>query len=153
MLDDLGLLPTLRWYIEKYGKRWKIKTHYEATGLHQKLNSDLETALYRIIQEALTNVAKHANADDVHIHLSFTDLAITVTITDNGIGFDPHDVLASDIQKRGYGIIGIRERVSSFGGRIDIRSRRGEGTRITAEIPLKDSEGEDEPKKDKNPDR
>jgi two-component system sensor histidine kinase UhpB len=153
ILDDLGLLPTLRWYIESYGKRWKIKTHYESTGFHQKLNPELETALYRVIQEALTNVAKHARADDVHIHLGCTDSAIIVTITDNGMGFDPQEVSALETQKRGYGIIGMQERISSFGGRIDIRSRRGAGTQITIEIPLRNSEGEDEPKEDENPDR
>jgi signal transduction histidine kinase len=149
----LGLLPTLRWYIENYGKRWKIKTHYEATGFQQKLNPELETALYRVIQEALTNVAKHARADDVHIHLDCADSAIMVTITDNGTGFDPQEVLGADLQRRGYGIIGMQERVSSFGGRMDIRSRRGAGTQISIEIPLKSSEGEDEPKEDKNSDR
>ena len=153
ILDDLGLLPTLRWYIENYGKRWKIKTHYEATGFQQKLNPELETALYRVIQEALTNVAKHARADDVHIHLGCADSAIMVTITDNGTGFDPQEVLGADLQRRGYGIIGMQERVSSFGGRMDIRSRRGAGTQITIEIPLRNSEGEDEPKEDKNSDR
>ncbi len=153
ILDDLGLLPTLRWYIENYGKRWKIKTHYESTGFQQKLNPELETALYRVIQEALTNVAKHARADDVHIHLGCEDSAIIVTITDNGTGFDPQKVLGADLKRRGYGIIGMQERVSSFGGRIDIRSRRGAGTQISIEIPLRNSEGEDEPKEDENSDR
>ncbi len=153
MLDDLGLLPTLRWYIENYGKRWKIKTHYEAISFPEKMNPDLETALYRVIQEALTNIAKHARADDVHIHLSCTDLAVMVTITDNGIGFDPQEVPALEAQKRGFGIMGMQERVSSFGGQIDILSRPGAGTQIAIEIPLKSPEGEDEPKEDKNPDR
>jgi signal transduction histidine kinase len=153
ILDDLGLLPTLRWYIENYGKRWKIKTHYEAIGFQQKLNPELETALYRVVQEALTNVAKHARADDVHIHLGCADSAIMVTITDNGTGFDPQEMLGADLQRRGYGIIGMQERVSSFGGRMDIRSRRGAGTQISIEIPLRNSEGEDEPKEDKNSDR
>jgi signal transduction histidine kinase len=153
ILDDLGLLPTLRWYIENYEKRWKIKTHYEATDFQQKLNPELETALYRVVQEALTNVAKHARADNVHIHLSCADSAIMVTITDNGTGFDPQEVLGTDIQRRGYGIIGMQERVSSFGGRMDIRSRRGAGTQISIEIPLRNSEGENEPKEDKNSDR
>jgi signal transduction histidine kinase len=153
MLDDLGLLPTLRWYIENYGKRWKIKTHYEATGFRRKLNPELETTLYRVIQEALNNVAKHARADEVHIHLSCTDLAIMVTITDNGIGFDPQEVFGSDRQKRGFGIMGMQERVSFFGGRIDIRSQAGAGAQMTIEIPLKSSGGEDEPKEDTSPDR
>ncbi|MFQ6077625.1 MAG: ATP-binding protein [Thermodesulfobacteriota bacterium] len=153
MLDDLGLLPTLRWYIENYGKRCKIKTHYEAIGFPEKVDPELETTLYRVIQEALTNIAKHARADDVHVHLSSTDLAITVTITDNGAGFDPQEVSTLDTQKRGFGIMGMQERVSSLGGRIDIRSRQGAGTQITIEIPLKSSEGEDEPAKDKSSDR
>jgi len=153
MLDDLGLLPTLRWYIENYGKRWKIKTHCEAIGFPEKVNPELETALYRVIQEALTNIAKHARADDIHIHLSCTDSAIMVTITDNGIGFNPQEVPTLETQKRGFGIMGMQERISSFGGRIDIRSRQGAGTQITIEIPLKSSEGEDEPTEDKSPDR
>jgi two-component system sensor histidine kinase UhpB len=153
MLDDLGLLPTLRWYIENYGKRWNIKTHYEATGFRGKLNPELETALYRVIQEALNNVAKHASADDVHIHLSCTDFAVMLTVTDNGIGFDPRKVLGSNIQKREVGIKGMQERVFSLGGRIDIRSRPGGGTRITIEIPLTSPEEENEQKEDKNPDR
>jgi len=153
MLDDLGLLPTLRWYIENYGKRWKINTHYEAIGFPEKVNSELETALYRVIQEALTNIAKHARAADVHVHLSCTDLLVMVTITDNGIGFNPQEVPALETQKRGFGIMGMQERISSFGGRINIRSRQGAGTQITIEIPLKSPEGEDESTEDKSLDR
>ncbi len=148
MLDDLGLIPTLRWYVEQYGKRWKIEAHYEAVGFHEKLDPELETALYRLIQEALTNIAKHAQADDVNVDLNRTDSAITVTITDNGRGFDPEEVLRMNIQKRGLGIRGMQERVSILGGTIDIRSRPAAGTQIAIEIPLKIPEAENEPKED-----
>lgn len=151
MLDDLGLLPTLRWYIENYGRRLKIKTHYEAIGFTEKLNPELEIVLYRVIQEALNNVAKHAHADDVHVHLNSADSSITVTITDNGIGFDPQNVFSMNIGKRGFGIMGMQERVSSLGGRVDIRSRPGRGTQIAIEIPLEISEAEDEPQEDYSP--
>lgn len=149
MLDDLGLVPTLRWYIENYGRRLKIQTHYEAIGFREKLNAEIETALYRVIQEALTNIAKHAQADEVDIRLNRVDSAITVTVTDNGVGFDPQDILNMDIQKRGFGIMGMQERVSSLGGRIDIRSQPAVGTQIAIEIPLGIPEREeDEPKED-----
>lgn len=149
MLDDLGLVPTLRWYIENYGKRLKIQTHYEAIGFREKLNAEIETALYRVIQEALTNIAKHAQADEVDIRLNRVDSAITVTVTDNGVGFDPQDILNMDIQKRGFGIMGMQERVSSLGGRIDILSRPAVGTQVAIEIPLGIPEREeDEPKED-----
>ncbi len=148
MLDDLGLIPTLRWYIENYGIRWKIKTSYEATGFNEKLNPELETALYRIIQEALNNIVKHAQSDYIHVNLNRSDSVITVTITDNGIGFDPQEVFNMDKQQRGFGIMGMQERVSFFSGRIDIRSRPGAGTQIAIEIPLEIHEMENEPQED-----
>jgi signal transduction histidine kinase len=136
MLDDLGLIPTLRWYIQNFSNRLGICSNFETIGLEQKLSPEIETAFYRIVQEALNNIAKHAQADRVEISLVKRDSRIHASIQDNGKGFDPERELRPESpEKRGFGIIGIQERVSLLGGQLEIQSRPGLGTLISIEIP------------------
>jgi len=104
-------------------------------GLKEKLPPQIETALYRIIQEALNNIAKHAQADHVEVSLVQRDLRILASIQDNGRGFELEKILHPEAPERGFGIIGIQERVSLLGGQINIKSRPGFGTSIHIEIP------------------
>jgi len=135
MLDDLGLIPTLRWYIQNFSNRLNIYSHFEAIGFEEKLPPQIETAFYRIIQEALNNIAKHAEANRVEVLLEQRDSMIFASITDNGKGFDLEKVLHPESPERGFGIIGMQERVSLLDGHIDIQSRPGFGTHIRIEVP------------------
>ena len=135
MLDDLGLIPTLRWYIQNFSNRLNICSNFQAIGFEKKFPPQIETAIYRIVQEAMNNIAKHAKADHFEIILEHRDSIISVSIKDNGKGFDLESVLHPESPERGFGIIGMQERVSLLEGRIDIQSRPGLGTHIHIEVP------------------
>ena len=144
MLDDLGLIPTLRWYIQNFSNRLGIGSNFESVGLEAKLSSEIETAFYRIVQEALNNIAKHAQADQVEISLVKRGSRIDASIRDNGKGFDLGKVLHPESPERSFGIVGIQERVSLLGGQMEIQSRPGFGTLISIEIPYERVEDGDE---------
>jgi signal transduction histidine kinase len=136
MLDDLGLVSALRWYGNRYAQRLGIEVEVEAMGLEERLPPQVETALYRVVQEALTNVARHAQASRVHLHLERTASAVAASIEDDGRGFEVEKTMGPEAARRGAGLIGMRERVISLGGTFHIQSRPGEGTRLTIEIPV-----------------
>jgi len=136
MLDDMGLIPTLRWYIQSFSSRLNIYSDFRAVGFEEKLPPQIETAFYRIIQEALNNIAKHAAADHIEILLERRNSVMRASVTDNGKGFDLGKVLHPESPERGFGIVGMQERVSLLGGRIDIQSTPGSGTRISVEVPF-----------------
>jgi two-component system sensor histidine kinase UhpB len=144
MLDDLGLIPTLRWYIQNFSNRLDICSTFETMGFEEKLSPQIETALYRIVQEALNNIAKHAQADRVEISLVKRDSRIYASIQDNGKGFDLGRILDPESSERGFGIVGIQERVSLLGGQMDIQTKPGFGTLIHFEIPYENVRGGDE---------
>ncbi len=150
MLDDLGLIPTLRWYVQNFSNRLNIYSHFQAIGFEEKLPPQIETAFYRIIQEALNNIAKHAKADRIEISLEQRDSMICASITDNGKGFDLDKVLHPESPERGFGIIGMQERVSLLEGNIDIQSRPGFGTHSHIEVPYQKGSGGDEKNKGSN---
>lgn len=136
MLDDLGLVPTLRWYIKRFSQRMNIKTDFQTNGLEERLSPDVETALFRIAQEALTNVARHAQAGRVSVRLAAADNRIQADVQDDGCGFDVASVLNHQADAQGAGLFGIRERVTLLGGELHIDSRAGQGTCLSIEIPL-----------------
>lgn len=144
MLDDVGLIPTLRWYIQNFSNRLNIRSNFQAVGFEEKLPPQMETAFYRIIQEALNNIAKHAGASRVDISLQWRDSIISVSITDNGRGFDLDKVLRPESLERSLGIIGMQERISLLGGKIDIQSRPDSGTYLYIEVPYPKSNGANE---------
>ena len=136
MLDDLGLVPTLRWYIKRYASRVDIKAEFTANGLDVRFAPEVETTLYRVVQEALTNVARHAQATAVRLSLSQHEGRVYAVIEDDGAGFDVESVLNQNAPERGAGLLGIRERVALLDGDFEIDSRPGEGTRLSISIPL-----------------
>ena len=144
MLDDLGLIPTLRWYIQSFSNRLNIYSDFQAIGFEEKLPPQIETAFYRIVQEALNNIAKHSGANHIEIALERKDSIIGASIMDNGKGFDFEKVLHSESPERGFGIVGMQERVSLLGGKMDIRSRPGSGTNIHIEVPYSKGSRKDE---------
>ena len=136
MLDDLGLVPTVRWYTNQFRKRLGIAGDLEALGLEERLTSDTEVVLYRAVQEALTNVARHAKANRVKIRLERKDSAVVALVEDDGSGFDTAALEEPGALERGLGLLGMRERASALDGTVTIESRPGHGTRLLIEIPV-----------------
>src|SRR6266446_5620779 len=135
-LDDLGLLPALRWYMKEYQKKCSIVVDFQSTGFKQRLAAEMETALYRIVQECLTNTAKHANARKVNITLKEDWERVYATIVDDGQGFDYEALLKTPNQERGLGLAGMHERAVLLDGELTIHSVAGHGTTIEVSIPL-----------------
>jgi signal transduction histidine kinase len=132
MLDDLGLIRTLPWHFERFRKATNIRVHFQHSGVEdQRFSLEAETAVFRIVQEALTNVARHAKAEEAVVRLWFDDKDLKVQIEDHGQGFDPRSLVAGVTN----GISGMRERASLLGGSFTIESHPGSGTRLTAELP------------------
>lgn len=135
ILDDLGLLPTLRRYIKDYVEKNKIEVNFLPSGRERRLPTHVETAIFRIIQEALINVAIHANAAHIQVVLDMGDSAATVTVEDDGVGFDINK-LSLELQQKSLGIASMGQRIEMLGGQISIDSTLGRGTRVMAHIPL-----------------
>ena len=134
MLDDLGLWPTLEWHVERFQADTGIQIGLSGQGLSgRRLPSEVETTTYRIIQEALTNVARHAQADDVAVALSLDASGLLIEVRDHGVGFDARTTLA---KRSSTGLVGMRERVELLGGQLDIDSAPGAGTRLEVRLPL-----------------
>ncbi len=136
MLQDLGLVPTLRWYVNVYGDRHHIPVHFETSDIDDRLPEEIETALYRVIQEALTNVSRHADARQVRLCLFRDNGLLKISIEDDGRGFDPEVVLSAGSTMKGVGLVAIRERVAALNGHFSIKSAPGKGTRLALDIPL-----------------
>jgi two-component system NarL family sensor kinase len=134
MLDDLGLLPTLRWLARSWGQRANLEVRVQYEGDEERLPPDLETLVYRLVQEALTNAAKHAGAPLVEVDLRRDLAMVTVEVRDQGRGFDLAGEGAGDT--RGFGLRGLRDRVQLFGGQLVVHSAPGRGTVVRAEVPM-----------------
>jgi signal transduction histidine kinase len=132
MLDNQGLLPTLLWHFERYTARTHIHVNFKHAGLRRRLTPEVSTATYRIVQEALTNVLRHAGVDEVTVHVVANEKTLSAVIEDQGIGFDP----AALDMGRCSGINGMRERALLLGGKLMFKSTPGAGTRLRAELPL-----------------
>lgn len=135
MLDDLGLLPTLRWYIHQFGKRLEIDARLEAKGIRKRLAPETETALYRIVQEGLTNVARHADAQHVTVSLECDGQILTLTMTDDGRGLDSRILAAGNTTGMGMGLLSMRERAAALSGKLEISSTPGKGTHLAVSLP------------------
>lgn len=133
ILDDLGLAPAVEWLAQGVAQRTGLTVTVEAP--IDRLPSPVETALYRVIQEALTNATRHARAAKIEIKVWEEDSTIHATVRDDGEGFDVEGALARR-GERGLGLIGIRERVEALGGQCVIGSAPGKGTRVSITIPL-----------------
>ncbi|OLB53407.1 MAG: hypothetical protein AUI01_11890 [Ktedonobacter sp. 13_2_20CM_2_56_8] len=139
-LDDLGLLPALRWYVKEYQQKCSIVVEFAAHGFKERLPAEVETALYRIVQESLTNTARHANAHKVLITMKEEADDVYVTIKDDGCGFDVGTLLKTPDQERGLGLAGMNERAVLLDGSLSIHSGPRHGTTIEVHIPLTPAE-------------
>lgn len=142
VLDDLGLAAALRSQAERLFSGSGITFNLDHSGLVKRLPSAIETALYRIFQEALSNVFRHSGADQVKVSLSQRDGVFEGEIADNGHGFNLHEVDWEANSPTGLGLLGMQERVAQCGGNIEIISRQGEGTHIRIHIPLAEADDE-----------
>lgn len=133
ILDDYGLASAIHWYSAQFTMRTNIPVVFKGQELKQRLNTDIETNLFRIMQEALNNIAKHANASRVNITLEEGKNNVRLKIVDNGIGFNPLDNNKTR-EKKGLGLIGMRERVEALDGNLIIESSPGKGTQILVEV-------------------
>lgn len=134
ILDDLGLVPALQFLTDGVSKRAELSIRVHSS-LDGRYAPNIETALYRIIQEALTNVIKHARARNVEIQLTNVAKSLHCLIHDDGVGFDAPSVLSSK-ERRGLGLVGIRERLIAVGGTLQIDSVVGRGTELLVKIPV-----------------
>ena len=133
MLDDLGLVPTLLWYFDRCAQQLRVRVEFEHQGLERSLNPEIEIVIYRIVQEALTNIARHAGVSAAVVRLWASPTALSVQIEDQGGGFDVEQVLSRPTTG---GLTGIRERVWLVGGQLIIDTHPGAGTCLTALLPL-----------------
>ncbi|MDO8567635.1 MAG: sensor histidine kinase, partial [Dehalococcoidales bacterium] len=137
VLDDLGLLSALRWLAEHRLSPLEVKTRVEVTGEEKKLPPHIEIALFRVVQEALTNIARHAEAHNVVVSVEFKESVILIEVEDDGKGFDISAIgPASEAKGVGLGLMGMEERVALLGGKFEIEAHPGDGTHLTIEVPL-----------------
>ena len=142
MLDDLGLEPTLRWLARTFQKRTGIAVEVAFEGLALRPDPDLETLVYRVVQEALTNVARHSGASAATVTLSRDTSRLLVRIEDAGSGFQPDAPRSASEEEASFGVRAMRDRVEFMNGRFTIRSAPGKGTVVQAELPLGDAPAE-----------
>ncbi|EGL82053.1 putative signal transduction histidine kinase [Caldalkalibacillus thermarum TA2.A1] len=131
-LDDLGLVPTLHKYMEKIKETHSIKAEFRVRGKEPQLPSAMVVALFRLAQEGITNVLKHARASHMLVKLDFNASGVYLVVQDNGRGFDP-----AQQHEEGFGLLGMKERVKLLEGEFHLSSRVGRGTKLVIKIPIK----------------
>jgi PAS domain S-box-containing protein len=137
LLDDLGLLPAVHWHLQRYTAQTGVQVTFSGAGVDRRFPVAVETAAYRIIQESLTNVARHAGVKSVAVQMEFADGRLAIAVKDEGAGFDPARFASG---RDSSGLAGMQERARWLGGRLTVESRPGAGTRLTAELPVVQSE-------------
>lgn len=130
-LDDLGLTPALEAFAHRFSANWDIPVTVNVAGVRRRLPRDVELVLYRVLQEALTNVAKHSGAHEVRVTLSRRRNEVTMTVCDDGQGFGEQAGANT-----GLGLFGMRERLALVGGQLQVDTEQGAGTTVIASVPL-----------------
>ncbi len=136
LLDDLGLVAATRWLLDNILGAAGVMVDFKTTGRQRRLPPEIETTIFRVMQEAINNIAKHAHAKKASISLYSKNSVVGVRIRDDGRGFDVNEALGTKDRPRGLGLLGMKERVELMNGNLSIRSRPGGGTKIDIEIPL-----------------
>jgi signal transduction histidine kinase len=138
-LDDLGLVSAVRVHARNLLETVGIRLTFEAQGFAQRrLPPAVESTAFRVAQEAITNIARHARADAARVSLRLADGTLVVVVEDNGVGFDPAGVLEQREERR-VGLLGMRERAALVGGTLEIESQPGHGTRVRLVVPVKEA--------------
>jgi signal transduction histidine kinase len=136
VLDDLGLPAAVRWFVEHHLVPAGLTVRCEFSELDERLPPDIETTVFRAVQEALNNVVRHAHADSVLIQAGVSEGTQLVEIEDDGDGFTQGDVVRAPGSMRGIGLLGMRERMEILGGTATVDSKPGSGTRVVFTVPL-----------------
>jgi PAS domain S-box-containing protein len=136
LLDDLGLVPALRWYVDRQAQQAEFSAQFAADPLEKRLPPDLEIVCFRIVQEALTNVTRHAQARQVGVELRQRGDELQLVVRDDGVGFDVQTTLNRAAHGASMGLLGMEERALPLGGQVEIKSAPGRGTEIRARFPL-----------------
>ena len=136
LLDDLGLVPALRWYVDRQAQQADLSAHFHADPVEKRLAPELEIACFRIVQEALTNVMRHARAEHVDVELLNRDGVIEMRIRDDGLGFDVQEALEEAHRGTSLGLLSMHERASVVRGEVEIESAPEVGTEVKARFPL-----------------
>ena len=131
MLDDLGLVPTLKRYVEAFKEQNNTDVRFAVTGVERRLESYIEVMIFRAVQELMGNAVRHSQASKINVHIDITDATVKVSVEDNGKGFDVDTVLDST----GMGVKVIKERVEMLGGNIELESTIDQGSTIAFQIP------------------
>jgi two-component system sensor histidine kinase UhpB len=135
ILDDLGLVAAARWLVTRQGRAVGYRPTFIGDGVRRGLGVEIEAACFRTLQEALTNVARHARARRVRVVLAQTDRELSLTIQDDGVGFDPRRLRGGRQRRPSLGLLGISEGVALVGGSLEVTSRVGAGTTVRARFP------------------
>jgi PAS domain S-box-containing protein len=141
MLDHLGLVPALRWLVQSRLEPTGVRVTIEEKSSPRRLPNEVETALFRVVQEAITNIARHAAARNVYISFHFDDEAAMVYVKDDGIGFDMVELALSPDSGRGLGLMGMHERVELLEGEVEIITAPGYGTQVHIRVPIGERKG------------
>ncbi|MGE5452097.1 MAG: PAS domain-containing protein [Acidobacteriota bacterium] len=128
---NIGLVPAMEWLVEDFALRWDMPCNLNIQGQERTLDESRSTAIFRVVQESLTNIARHAQAQHVWVDVVFDPAMVRVSIRDDGVGFEP----APPGTSRGLGLLGMRERMLALGGQIQIDSKPGQGTTVSIQIP------------------
>jgi len=136
ILDDLGLLPALEWLTDDLKTNHWVQTSLKVTGKERRLSTEAELSLFRIVQESLRNIAKHAKAEHASVTVEFADDNTTIAVTDDGVGFQLPDNLAALPQIGKLGLTGLQERVQLLGGELEIKSEPNKGTTVLVKAPV-----------------
>ena len=136
IIDDLGLAAAIRWLAESNLEVAGIEANLKVIGQELRLTPELEITLFRVIQEAISNIVRHAHAKSVDVRLYFKKRIIRLRVRDDGCGFDVDEAITSKDRPRGLGLLGMKERIGLVNGTMNIRSRPGGGTEVDIEIPL-----------------
>lgn len=142
LLDDLGLVAAIGWYVENYLAPAGVKAELETPGFDRRLPPTVEITLFRVVQEAITNIIKHAQAKKAYIRLQFTRSAIKGSIEDDGVGFNVDTLHRQRPRGMAVGLLGMEERISLLEGKLNIESQPGGGTHVYFEIPWQEGNGE-----------
>ncbi|HEX4341967.1 MAG TPA: sensor histidine kinase, partial [Verrucomicrobiae bacterium] len=137
ILDDLGLVPALRWYTDRQATLLGLKIKFLADPLAHRLDSVIETECFRVAQEALTNVARHARAKSVTVELHLKNRRLHLYVRDDGAGFDVAAIREQAVQGASLGLLSMEERAALAGGQLKLNSTPGRGTEVHAWFPLK----------------
>jgi signal transduction histidine kinase len=136
ILDDLGLLPTLEELTADMNRQNGLQAEFRVKGEERRLSSEVELTLFRIAQEALNNVRKHAEATRVVTTVELSDSVVTMKVEDNGKGFEPPTLIDHPTTSGKLGLIGMHERARLLGGSLSVKSAPGAGTRVVVNVPV-----------------